>query len=327
MIVRALRLVDRVLGDGDRLRVHIVCYEDVHAWILGKFALKLSENLSQMGVDVDISKKPSARADINHHIIYFNYDGRRTTTETTMITHIDTDAKRAQIKQQLVNARMGVCMSLDTVEKLAQQGVRRDRLCFIDPAHDGIMTPRRFRIGITSKVQPSGCKREGMLVELSHKVSPADFAFRIMGAGWDAIVEDMRDRGFEVDYFDQFDRERYRTMVPSLDYYLYMGEDEGSMGFVDALAAGIPTIVTPQGYHLDVPGGITHPFSTDAELLAVFEKIAAERRARIDAVAGWTWSDYARKHLVLWRWLLATEKGFEITDTMRAELRAMAVRI
>ena len=282
-------LIDRFLVPEGGLRIHIVCYEDVDAWILGKFARKLAEHLVLFGVDVDISKKPDLRAQINHHIIYFDYDGKKTTNDTMMITHIDTAAKLAQVKQQLANARMGVCMSRDTVDKLAAQGVRRDRLCFINPATDGIMKPRRLAIGITSKVQPSGCKREQMLVTLSERIDPEHFEFRIMGGGWDGIVDLLRERGFTVEYIDRFDRERYRTMMPALDYYLYFGEDEGSMGFVDALAAGIPTIVTPQGYHLDAEGGITHAFSSDDELAAVFAKITSERDARVRSVGSWTW--------------------------------------
>ena len=323
LLDRTNEMIDRLLGPDGKFRVHIVCYEDVDAWILGKFALRLAEHLGKLGVEVDISKKADPRAEINHHIIYFDYDGRKTTTDTVMVTHIDTPQKRSQLKQQLVNARMGVCMSRDTVDRLAERGLPRDRLCFINPATDGIMEPRRFAIGITSKVQPSGCKREGMLTELATKISPDDFEFRIMGGGWDAIVDQLRAQGFTIEYLDRFDRERYRTLMPQLDYYLYFGEDEGSMGFVDALAAGVPTIVTPQGYHLDAAGGITHAFSTDDELAAVFAKIAAERRARVDAVAGWTWGEYARKHLLLWHWLVAKDKR---DPALLAELAAMAVQ-
>lgn len=324
LLDRTNEMIDRLLGPDGKFRVHIVCYEDVDAWILGKFALRLAEGLGKLKIEVDISKKPDPRAEINHHIIYFDYDGRKTTTDTVMVTHIDTPQKRSQLKQQLVNARMGVCMSRDTVDTLAERGLPRDRLCFINPATDGIMKPRRLAMGITSKVQPSGCKREGMLLELASKISPDDFEFRIMGGGWDAIVDQLRVQGFTIEYLDRFDRERYRTMMPALDYYLYFGEDEGSMGFVDALAAGIPTIVTPQGYHLDAVGGITHAFSTDDQLAEVFAKIAGERRARTDAVAGWTWTEYARKHLLLWHWLVA--KTNQKDPALLAELAAMAVQ-
>jgi hypothetical protein len=297
----------------------------VNAWILGKIALRLCENLKSLGVRADISKKPDPAADINHHIIYFDYDGRRTTTDTVMITHIDKEEKVRKVRGQLVNAEMGVCMSLDTVRQLAAAGLPRDRLCYINLAHDGVMKPRRLAIGITSKVQPDGCKREWMLTELAKSVSPADFEFFIMGSGWEAVVEQLEGTGFHVEYVNHFARERYIRVMPTLDYYLYMGQDDGSMGFIDALAAGIPTIVTPQGYHLDAPGGITYPFNEIGELAEIFRKIAEQRNARVRAVASWTWLEYARKHLVLWRCILARKSGRPVPEGMKDDLKSIGV--
>lgn len=304
------------------MKVHIVCYEDLNKWILGKFALRLSENLKTMGVEVDISKLPSPQADINHHIIYYNYDGRRTTTETVMVTHIDTADKLGQLKGQLDQAEMGICMSNDTVQKLAAQGLPRQKLCFVNPAHDGVMKPRKTVIGITSKVQPSGCKRETMLVQLADAIAPEDFKFMIMGAGWEPVIKMLRHKGIEVEYLRQFHYRSYIRWMPSFDYYLYMGQDEGSMGFVDALAAGIPTIVTPQGYHLDVKDGITYPFNEIDELIAIFQEIASVKRSRVQSVSTWTWAEYARKHLLIWEYVLARKNN---RAKLTPELAQMAV--
>jgi hypothetical protein len=312
-------------GSKPKMRVHIVCYEDLHKWILGKFAMRMCENLERLGTQVDISKTPDPKASINHHIIYYNYDGRKTTTETVMITHVDTDFKVEQIRRQLVNAEMGICMSRYTTNMLTSKGIPRDRLCYVNPGHDGIMKPRRTRIGITSNVQPSGCKREGMLFEIAKRISPDDFEFFIMGSGWDDIVSFLRNNYFKVEYISRFDRDLYREAMPRLDYYLYMGLDEGSMGFVDALAAGIGTIVTTQGYHLDAPGGITYPFTEIHELDEVFHKIAEEKHARARAVASWTWYEYARKHLVLWECILARQQNQPMPPEAQADLKAMGV--
>jgi glycosyltransferase involved in cell wall biosynthesis/Tfp pilus assembly protein PilF/GT2 family glycosyltransferase len=308
------------------MKVHIVCYEDVHGWILGKFALKLQEHLRPLGVAASISKQPDPLADINHHIIYYDYDGRKTTTDTVMVTHIDTDWKRERLRQQLVNAAMGICMSAETVDNLTAAGLPREKLCFVNPGHDGEMRARRTIIGITSKVQPSGCKREGILLELAQRISPDEFQFRIMGAGWDEHVKMLRLAGFTVDHWNAFDRAEYLKLMPSLDYYLYLGMDEGSMGYMDALAAGVPTIVTTQGYHLDAPGGITHGWSQPDELIRIFEGISREKRLRQQAVANWTWPEYAKRHLGIWTYLLAQKSGQAIPTSLRAALNKMAVR-
>src|SRR5207253_3102787 len=135
---------------------------------------------------------------------------------------------------------LGICMSTETLEQLVQWGIPRHKLSYVNPAHDGGIRPRRKLSGITSKVQPTGCKREQMLLELASRISGDDFQFFIMGSGWSRIVESMRKLGIEVEYHEDFDESVYLSHISALDYYLYLGQDEGSMGFIDALRAGIP---------------------------------------------------------------------------------------
>jgi hypothetical protein len=201
----------------------------------------------------------------------------------------------------------------------------RERLCFVNPAHDGIMVPRKLIIGITSKVQPSGCKREYLIEQLAKKLSPDDFMFKIMGFGWDSIVEEMRRRGITVEYWRDFDYEEYRRLMPTLDYYLYVGQDEGSMGFVDALAAGVATIVTPQGFHLDAKDGITYSFNEFDELATIFDAISESRRCRVRAVEQWTWAEYARRHARIWEYLLRRKSGQPIPELWRPELAEVGI--
>jgi hypothetical protein len=307
------------------MRVRIVCYEDVDGWILGKFARRLCAHLIEQGVNADISKVPDASADINHHIIYINYDGEKNSTDTMMITHIDTDWKLELVRKQLVNAEMGICMSAGTYRQLVREGIPAHKLCYVSPAHDFVASPRKLLVGITSKVQESGCKREQMLLDLAGRISSNDFRFSVMGVGWSAIVEAMRERGVEVDYYESFDPEIYRNIMPTFDYYLYFGQDEGSMGFLDALNAGIPTIVTPQGFHLDVIDGITHPFNELHELVGIFEGIAKHRNRLVKAVAPWSWSEYALKHSLIWDYLLHAKTPTSLLKRPGKELRSMRV--
>lgn len=314
------------------MRVHIVCYEDVHAWILGKFALKLQENLTALGVRTDISKRSDRTADVNHHIIYFDYDATVSSLDTVMVTHIDFHWKLARLAVQLQSAEMGVCTSRETMENLAAQGLPRERLCFVNPAHDFAVAPRPLKLGITSKVQASGCKRENLLVEALEALGPSgptDFCLEIMGAGWDAQVERLRAIGYAVAWRPAFNRPEYLKLIPTLDYYLYVGMDEGSMGTLDALAAGVPTIVTPQGFHLDVPGGIDHPFVTAAELTWVLRGIAEKRRAQVEArvhsVASLTWRNYAKNHLLMWEFCLRRRQGKSVPSALAPKLAALGI--
>jgi hypothetical protein len=309
------------------MKAHIVCYEDVNDWILGKIARRLREELQALGMTVGLGKEPDPSADVNHHVIYWGYVDRKATVETVMLTHIDTRGELGKVRHQLVDVgvEMGICASFEAMHRLAHFGVPRQKLCFIHPAHDGLIKPRKTLVGLTTRIYPDGCKREHLLRELTTRISSDDFKFAIMGAGWDEIVGAMRKRGFEIDYADRFDHAAYCRLMPSLDYYLYLGMDEGSAGFLDALAAGVPTIVTPQGFHLDAPGGITHPFESIDDLERIFHDIAEEKRRRTQAVASWTWAEYGRKHALIWEYLLARKAGNPIPESLDDELSESGV--
>ncbi len=297
------------------MKVHIVCYEDVDAWILGKFALKMKENLIKLGIDAEISKQVDKSADINHHIIYGGYDGKPSSLDTFMITHIDDISKLNHLKKISQTSQMGICMSKETMDNLARLKIPRDKLSFVNPAHDNVIKPKKYVIGITCRVQNDGRKREKFIGKLAKDIDPKLFKFKIMGDGWDEYVEKLQNKGFEVEYFNKFIYEKYVDLIPTLDYYLYMGKDEGQMGFVDALAAGVKTIVVPQGYHLDAKNGITYGFDSYDDLLKIFNKISKERKDLFEAVKTWNWLDYTKKHIEIWKYLIRKSKNtnYELT--------------
>jgi hypothetical protein len=195
------------------------------------------------------------------------------------------------------------------VDTLARRGAPREKLCYVVPGHDGLVAPKRFVVGITSRAYGDGRKREWMLVELARAMRLDRFHFEIIGEGWEPIIKDLIAAGATVRHepgTDDYARDYALTLqrIPTFDYYLYTGLDEGSMGFLDALAAGVATIVTPQGYHLSVPDGITHSFMDVADLVAVFSAIANEGVRRTESVAGLTWARYAEQHARIWRAVL-----------------------
>lgn len=291
------------------MKVGLVLHAENRGWILEKFAVRLAENLAACGVEAGISDTASASADLNHWLLYMYYDGGVRTPATALITHIDQFGKLRRLKAALATLNAGICLSRMTVETLVRRGAPRDKLCYVIPAHDGLVKPKRIRIGITSRVYGDGRKREDMLVALAQTMRLDRFHFDILGDGWDQIIPRLEAAGATVHYDRgstdyQQDYARALERIPTFDYYLYTGLDEGSMGFLDALAAGVSTIVTPQGFHLDVAGGITHPFTDLDELAAVFATISSGDARRTHSVAGLTWARYARHHALIWRAVL-----------------------
>lgn len=299
-------------SSGTPLKVCLVLKD--RGWILEKFANRLVENLPHWNVEAHIAPQPSLSVGINHWMLYCDVERIKGSRNTLSVTHVDRPAKLHLLKERLKKSDMAICMSRMTVEELVARGIDRQKLCFITPAHDGLVRPRRIVLGITSRLRADAAKREDFLIEVARRMRLDAFHFEIIGAGWEGIIPLLESAGATVQCYPgtndgAADYKLNLERVPNFDYYLYLGFDEGSMGFLDALAAGVPTIVTPQGFHLDVNSGIAHAFSDAAELGAILEEIARQRQERINSVANLSWNEYARQHALVWRAILAGESA------------------
>lgn len=290
------------------MKINIVNHEVENPWIVSKIANRLFESLQLLGYETTISNQIDKDADINHHFIYLSYKvDINCGVNTFMITHVDNHVKLNKIKESLMSAKVGICMSKATMSELIRLGIPKEQLQFAHSAHDGLSKPRKIVLGFTTRLYADGRKREDYFSDALKIMSPNDFRFEIMGYGWTSQVERMRKEGFEVNYFEEFDYNEYINLLSRLDYYLYLGNDEGSMGFIDALAAGVKTIVQPQGFHLDAPNGITHAFTNSDEFKNIIQKIILDRKHLTESVSQWTWENYAKKHLLIWEACLRGE--------------------
>lgn len=298
----------------DQLHVNIVLHPDNRSWIIEKIALKLQEHASEFGVTATVGEDQRSDVSVNHWMSFAFANVRHMTPATMFITHIDDPFKLSLVKNELVNGvDVGICMSSHMAAELVARGVDAKNLCYVSPAHDGKIIPRRIIIGLTTRLYPDGRKREALLLRLAQKMRLDAFRFDIFGAGWDHVVPVLSAAGAEVRYFPgtpdyQADYNEMMAAIPNFDYYVYLGLDEGSLGTLDALSAGVKTIVTPQGFHVDLPDGMTHPFTSFEDLYQVFINISEERQARINAVKDLTWREYARKHSIIWKAIANDQK-------------------
>lgn len=286
------------------MRAHIVCYEQPPSWILGKIAHKLYDALKELNIDSSISDQPDFDADVNHHVYYLPFQGKKTKLDTLLVTHIDMEDKLKILLGQLVVADGAVFFSEQTKILMETAGAPRHKLTVINPPQDDVIKPRKLRVGLLTNIYPNNRKREDLIYELVISLDLSIFKFEIMGTGWDILTNLLDQKGVAYTCYPEFDYECYINLVPELDYFLYTGMDEGSMAFLDAMAADVKTIVTPQGFHLDTAHPIDHPFESADDLKEVFIQITAERRARPNAVTSWTWPNYAASHLAFWHRLI-----------------------
>lgn len=312
------------------LRVRVVLSPDNASWILEKMARRLADGAAADTFAVDVDSTPDPSADLNHWMSYAFANERHRTPTSMTITHLDDPYKVRMVDRLLRGAvDLGICLSSDHARYLAEQGVPADRLAFVVPGHDFVASPRPIVIGLTTRLYKDGRKREAMLVELAREVDLKPFRFDIFGSGWEKIVPQLENAGAEVRYFPGTadfvsDYRQIAEALPHFDYYLYLGRDEGSLGTLDALAAGAKTIVTPQGFHCDLPGGITHPIWTQQDLNHVFRELAEKRQSLTAAVAPFSWDAYAQAHCRLWSDVIhgrPIEQPLPVPDTAIAPRR------
>lgn len=290
-------------------RVNIIFRES--GWILQKFANEMMDNLKELGIEAVISSEFDKTADINHYVSP-DGEGKVDNNTTFMITHVFKQSYLDWITKLTKQGAIGICMSKDTMEKLISSSVPRNKICYINPAQDGMIKPRKVSLGFTHRVYHDNRKRESILIDVCQEVSPDIFKIIIMGAGWDSIIQEISSMGFEVEYYPDFDKEKYNELMINLDYYCYFGFDEGSMGYLDAVAAGIGTIVTPQGYHLDTECPITYPVETVNDIVDALHDIQNKKLASYRLIASWTWENYVKKHLEIWEY----QKGTKTLDAL-----------
>jgi hypothetical protein len=113
------------------MHVHLVLPSASKGWILEKFALRLSENLSNWGVESDLSERPDPHADLNHWMIYHVVQGKHSTPGTFLVTHVDSIWRLQMVKRALNTADIGICLSSDTVNQLVRYGISPNRFVIL----------------------------------------------------------------------------------------------------------------------------------------------------------------------------------------------------
>jgi hypothetical protein len=107
---------------------------------------------------------------------------------------------------------------------------------------------------------------------------------------------------------------------------MYLGFDEGSLGTLDAALAGIPLIVTPQGFHLELPAEIDYPVSNEVDLVTVLRNLGAPLRLSGESGQYWSWSRYAQEHVAIWSGDFDFDPVDSVTKNIDARLKEYKFR-
>jgi hypothetical protein len=213
-----------------------------------------------------------------------------------MITHLSGDAnhsekQKIEIAKNCLKTAHGICMNPGLIKKLIKAGVPKSKLDFVYHAHDGFKRRPRL-IAIVANVYPDGRQREGMFTELFKSFeNKRDFAFRIMGKGWMPILDPLVKQDLQIQYINEFTGDLYLQMLNTSDYLLFTGdEDSLAQSVVDAKQMNLKVIAPPSD---DIT--IDYPFRNQKELNEIFRKMNENE------VAEWTWDNYVKKHIAIWK--------------------------
>lgn len=108
----------------------------------------------------------------------------------------------------------------------------------------------KLKLGIFSNYYDDGRTNEHWLISTLENNSQYNelLEFLVYGTGWNGKLERLMSAGFCVTINDnRFNNYEYDKLMDEIDYFVYLGYDEGSMAFLDASSKDKKTIAIPQG--------------------------------------------------------------------------------
>ena len=280
---------------------------DKEGWILTKFAKKMYLHLKLMKYECFLSKKARKDVDINHSIIFLFLKDKQAlfpekTINTTMLTHVNDDFRYSKVKSISKFLDAGITMSKNHMDFIKKKNLGIKKLFSVLPPHDNDLEIKKIHIGIFSNLYDDGRKNEGLFEKIFCSLDYNLFKLSIIGKGWQEIVLKLRKQKIEVNFYKKFFRTIYISELRKIDYLIYLGNDEGSMTFMDAIQLGIKTIMIPQGFQYDLKKLITHPLKKDlSNLPMILKKLSLEKKKFLFYKGKLTWRHYVEEHLKIWK--------------------------
>jgi len=105
-----------------------------------------------------------------------------------------------------------------------------------------------LRLGIVSRRHERGYKGEDRMRALIERLSPALFAFTIVGPGWESEAQAARRKGFEVTFHPRLPYGLFGALYDRIDLSLILSYWEaGPASLPESLGAGVPVATTNVG--------------------------------------------------------------------------------
>jgi hypothetical protein len=283
---------------------NVVVYEE-KSWILEKFALEISKNLELIDntLVVEITRIPLANAQYYYHLDFTMVDSKwindnNKAIHGIMLTHIDDQKKLNKVLYLgTMNHVKLIAMSeymLNTLRKIIKYP---SNFTFIIPPHNrSLETSTKLKFGIFSNYYFDNRKNENTLIEVLNQLSNTKgfdyLELYIMGSDWETIIPRINLKNIIL--YNKFEENLYKDLLNKIDYWLYLGHDEGSMSFLDAVAMNKNTITISQGFHYDLKDFITFEFENKIDLKRILERLILQNNLK-RKLTNFTWKNYTEE--------------------------------
>ena len=276
-------------------------------WVIEKIAKKLVSSASSKIV-IDLYYIPRRGYTITHWMHYLNVSREFIKADkgihTFLVPHIDSIQKEQVFISNLNTGAFPIFLSREHAESICKRLNLGLTPHYIFPGSDLADEKLRFRVVVSSHIYPDGRKNEHLLIQLAKEISLKNMHFIFIGKSWAKVEESLRKSGATVEWFNPVnssfpDYKQSLDIIRGCDLFLYLGNDEGSLGALDAYLLGIPLLISNQGFHREF---------TDRKNVYLFDDYYGFKTKLLELSSSlnainlnkWTWYAMSTKYLEYW---------------------------
>jgi len=276
-------------------------------WVIEKIAKKLVAGASS-NTTLDMFYIPRKNYTITHWMHYLNVSKEFIKADkgihTFLVPHIDSIEKEKVFLSNLDAGAFPIFLSREHAESISKRLNLGSTPHFILPGSDLAEEKLRFRVVVSSHIYPDGRKNEHLLIQLAKEISLKNMHFIFIGKSWAKVEDSVRKSGATVEWFNPVnslfpDYKQSLDIIRGCDLFLYLGNDEGSLGALDAYLVGITLLISNQGFHQEF---------IDRENVYLFDDYYGfktkllELSTSLSAINSnkWTWYAMSTKYLEYW---------------------------
>ena len=287
--------------------VQVILDPVTRGWVIEKIANNLISRKNS-NFTLDLFYIPRRGYRITHWMHYLNVSRDFIKTDkgihTFLVPHIDSIQKEQEFLLNINAGAFPIFLSREHAERTSKR-LKLDSIPhYISPGSDLAEEKLRFRVVISSHIYPDGRKNEHFLIQLAQEISLKNFHFIFIGKSWSKVEESVRKSGATVEWLNPNNSpfpnyKQSLEIIRGCDVFLYLGDDEGSLGALDAYLLGIPLLISNQGFHREFTGRNSIYLFDD---YSSFKTNIIELSSSMNSIdyEKWTWYTMTTKYLEYW---------------------------